>query len=129
MTDPERARAEFSWELMWSLFDGEESRLNIAHECLDRHDPESVAARIAHAEQGDRELTFGELSRSTARFAHLLASLGIARGDRVGVMIEPSPAFYTALFGTLKRGAVAVPLYTLFGPDSVRDRLEDCGAS
>jgi acetyl-CoA synthetase len=129
MTDPEQARAEFSWDRLWELFDGDESRLNIAHECLDRHDPDQVAARIAYAEDGEEGLTFGELSRSTAQFAHLLERLEIAPGDRVGVMIEPSPAFYTALFGTLKRGAVAVPLYTLFGPDAVRDRLEDCEAS
>jgi acetyl-CoA synthetase len=114
---------------MWELFDGDEERLNIAHECIDRHDPNRLAARIAYAAGGTDELTFGELTRATARFAHFLEDAGIGAGDRVGVMIEPSPAFYTALFGTLKRGAVAVPLYTLFGPDSVRDRLEDCDAS
>jgi acetyl-CoA synthetase len=41
-------------------------------------------------------------------------------------MLEPSLAFYGAVFGAVKRGAVAVPLFTLLGPDGVRLRVEDC---
>src|SRR5207249_4347794 len=39
---------------------------------------------------------------------------------------DPSLAFYGAVFGILKRGAVAVPLFTLLGPDGVRLRVDDC---
>ena len=42
------------------------------------------------------------------------------------VMLEPSRAFYMAVFGTMKVGAIAVPLFTLFGPDGVKLRVEDC---
>src|SRR3546814_16325016 len=41
-------------------------------------------------------------------------------------MLEPSPSFYAAMFGALKAGAIAVPLFTLFGPDGVRLRVRDC---
>ena len=41
-------------------------------------------------------------------------------------MLEPSLAFYAAVFGAIKRGAVAVPLFTLFGPEGVRLRVDDC---
>ena len=41
-------------------------------------------------------------------------------------MLEPSLAFYASLFGTMKLGAIAVPLFTLFGPDGVRSRVDDC---
>ena len=41
-------------------------------------------------------------------------------------MLEPSLAFYLALYGTMKMGAVAVPLFTLFGKDGLRLRLDDC---
>ena len=41
-------------------------------------------------------------------------------------MLEPSLAFYAALFGTMKHGAIAVPLFTLFGSDGVRLRVDDC---
>lgn len=130
VSGPDQAQAEFSWEALWSLFDGTEDQLNIAHECLDRHDPDAVAARIAYDDGRIDELTFGGLSGSTAQLAHVLeGELEIAAGDRIGVMMEPSPGFYTAIFGALKRGAVVAPLYTLFGPDAIRDRLQDCDAS
>ena len=47
-------------------------------------------------------------------------------GDRVAIMLEPSRAFYVGVFGAMKLGAIAVPLFTLFGPDGVRLRVEDC---
>jgi acyl-coenzyme A synthetase/AMP-(fatty) acid ligase len=50
----------------------------------------------------------------------------VAPGDRVAIMLEPSLAFYAALFGAIKRGAIAVPLFTLFGADGVRLRVRDC---
>lgn len=122
------AAEQFSWERMWELFDGTPESLNIAHECLDRHDPSRVAARIASADGSQETATFGELSRSTSQFAHWLSAQGIVAGTPVGVMMEPSSRFYTAIFGAIKAGAVAVPLYTLFGPDALRDRTDDCGA-
>ena len=125
---PEQAAAAFSWDALWSLFDGDGERLNIAHECVDRHESDAVAGRIAYADGGTLEFTFGELSRASSQIAHVLEDVGIAAGEPVGVMMEPSPAFYATVFGALKRGAVVVPLYTLFGPDAVRDRLDDCGA-
>src|SRR4029453_15565926 len=72
------------------------------------------------------EISFGELSRRSSQFANFLAAQGIAKGDRVGIMLEPSPLFYAALFGTMKRGAIAVPLFTLFGPEGLALRLNDC---
>jgi acetyl-CoA synthetase len=119
---------QFSYDGLWRLFDGDAEHLNIATECLDRHPSDTVAARLAHADGRYEELSFGELSELTSRFAHLLVARGVARGATVGVLMEPSRAFYTALFGVIKMGAVAVPLYTLFGPQAVRDRLDDCGA-
>ncbi len=41
-------------------------------------------------------------------------------------MLDPSRAFYTAMFGVIKRGAIAVPMFTLFGPDGIRLRVNDC---
>lgn len=128
-TDAWAAMTDFSWDRLWSLFEGNEQRLNIAHECLDRHPPDAVAARVAFADGRVDQPTFGELSRDSSRFAHLLESLGVRAGEPVGVMMDPSREFYAALFGIIKRGAVAVPLYTLFGPEALRDRLQDCGAS
>ena len=124
------AQRHFAPALLWDLFDGDRERLNIAHECIDRHaaDPARVAIRIAHADGRDEAITFRTIADTSSRFAHWLGERGVARGDRVAIMLEPSLAFYAALFGTMKLGAVAVPLFTLFGPDAVQARVEDCSA-
>jgi acetyl-CoA synthetase len=121
------AHRHFQSAALWSLFDGGRESLNIAVECLDRHAGSGrVAVRVAHADGRDEMLGFRDLSEWSARFAHWLAARGVAPGDRVAIMLEPSLAFYAALFGAIKRGAIAVPLFTLFGPDGVRLRVEDC---
>ena len=124
-TWPEAAR-DFSWEALWELFDGDRERLNLAHECVDRHPAGATALRLAFADGRLETHTFGDLAAWSSRFAHLLQRLGVGRGDRVAIMLEPSLAFYGALFGTVKRGAIAVPLFTLFGPDGVALRVDDC---
>ncbi len=122
------AMAQFSNEALWALFDGDRECLNIAHECIDRHagNPDRAAVRIAHEDGRDEVLTFDAIARWSARFAHFLRDTGIERGDRVAVMLEPSLAFYACIFGCMKSGAVAVPMFTLFGPEGARLRLEDC---
>ncbi len=123
------AQRHFSGARLWELFDGSREALNITHECVDRFaaaDPARVAIRIAHADGRDETISFGALSAAAARLAHYLAALGIAPGERVAIMLEPSLPFYAALFGAMKAGAVAVPLFTLFGPDGVRLRVDDC---
>jgi acetyl-CoA synthetase len=126
-TNREDALRHFSSAKLWELFDGGKDGLNIAHECIDRHVSDGrVAVRIAHADGHDEALTFEELSASSSRFAHWLAARGVGVGERVAIMLEPSRAFYVALFGAMKRGAIAVPLFTLFGPDGLRLRVDDC---
>ncbi len=122
------AQRHFNGAGLWALFDGDRERLNIAHECVDRwaKDPARMALRIAHADGAPETITFAALSAAASRFAHWLRAQGIERGDRVAIMLEPSAPFYAALFGTMKAGAVAVPLFTLFGPDVVRLRVDDC---
>jgi acetyl-CoA synthetase len=121
------AQRHFSTARLWDLFDGSRERLNIASECVDRHAaPGRVALRVAHADGSDETITFVELAAWSARFAHWLAAEGVRPGDRVAIMLEPSLAFYAALFGAMKRGAIAVPLFTLFGADGVRLRTQDC---
>jgi acetyl-CoA synthetase len=121
------AHRHFSSSALWSLFDGDRTSLNIAVECLDRHaETGGVAVRVAHSDGHNEALSFGDLSEWSSRVAHWLAARGVAAGDRVAIMLEPSLVFYAALFGAIKRGAIAVPLFTLFGPDGIRLRVEDC---
>ncbi len=122
------AQQHFSQAALWELFDGTRERMNIAHECVDRHAAraDAVAIRIARADGGDEIITFQALSAASARFAHFLRARQVAKGDRIAVMLEPSLAFYAAMFGAMKAGAVTAPMFTLFGPDGIRLRVDDC---
>lgn len=73
---------------LWELFDGDRERLNIAHECIDRHPGNRAAVRIVHGpEHGghDETLTFGALAAASSRFAHFLAARGVGP-DRKSVV-------------------------------------------
>jgi acetyl-CoA synthetase len=123
------AQGQFSSARLWELFDGDRERMNIAHECIDRHartDGGRTAVIVAHADGRDESLSFTELAQASSRFAHHFEALDVQPGDRVAIMLEPSLAFYAALFGAIKCGAIAVPLFTLFGPDGIRLRVGDC---
>ena len=117
---------QFSWEALWDLFDGNREWLNVAHECVDRHVGKGTALRIQFADGRREEHDFGALAEWSSRFAHYLEQEGVERAQRVAIMLEPSLAFYGAVFGTMKRGAIAVPLFTLFGPEGVALRIDDC---
>ena len=120
----------FSGEALWDLFDGTRDRINIAHECIDRYaageDGKRPALQIADADGTNEIISFAEISRKSSQVAHYILQNGVVTGDRVAVMLEPSLAYYAAMFGIIKAGAVAVPMFTAFGPDGIRLRVDDC---
>lgn len=122
------AQAHANADALWELFDGNREELNIAHECIVRHANGSgrAAVRIAHADGSDEILSFDTISKGAAQFAHWLKEQGIQPGERIAFMLEPSLPFYISLFGAMLSGAISVPLFTLFGPDGIRLRVEDC---
>jgi len=124
----DEAQQHCSKQALWALFDGDRDALNIAHECIDRHaaGPDRTAVIVVRPDQPDELLSFQQIAADSSRFAHLLAARGVQRGDRVAVMLEPGRMFYAAMFGAIKLGAIAVPLFMLFGPDGVRLRVLDC---
>ncbi len=113
---------------LWDLFRGNRDHFNIADECISRHADGSgrIAVRIAHADGTDTALSFDEIAAGSARFAHWLERNGIQRGDRIAFMLEPSLPFYLSLFGAMMMGAISVPLFTLFGLDGLKLRIDDC---
>src|SRR5882672_5038745 len=127
-TDYDDAQKLADARALWELFDGSRQHLNIAHECVSRHADGSgrTAVRIAHADGTDRALSFDEIAAGSARFAHWLVENGIRPGDRIAFMLEPSLPFYISLFGAMMMGAISVPLFTLFGLDGLRLRVDDC---
>ncbi|MDB5970397.1 MAG: AMP-binding enzyme family protein [Hydrocarboniphaga sp.] len=122
------AQAHANSNALWELFDGNREYLNIANECITRHADGSgrAAVRIAHAGGVDEILSFDEIAAGSARFAHWLVNNGVQPGDRIAFMLEPSLPFYLSLFGAITMGAISVPMFTLFGLDGLRLRLDDC---
>jgi len=120
------AQRHCSKDALWALFDGDREHFNITHECLDRHPRDAVAVHVIKAEGGIDSYTFGELSDGANRFANHLRTRGLRPGDGVAVMLEPSYEMYVVLFGAMKAGCIGVPLFTLFGPDGLRLRINDC---
>ncbi|MCH9670595.1 MAG: acyl-CoA synthetase [Gammaproteobacteria bacterium] len=120
------AHRYYAKEKLWELFSGDRTSLNITRECIDRHRGKGNAVRIAYADGRDEAYSFDQLSDWSSQFAHRLTRLGVVPGERVAILLEPSLAFYIGLFGAMKAGAVAVPMFTLFGRDALAMRLDDC---
>lgn len=130
-TSYEDAQNQWHPSKLWDLFNGDRNNFNISYECIDRHasDTDKVAVIVAHSNGYEEFLTFDQLSRESSHVAFYLEKQGVKPGERVGIMLEPGRAFYATLFGAMKMGAIVVPLFTLFGPEGLRLRVEDCTPS
>ena len=134
LSDYDRACAGFSWADARAKLDGLPGGrgLNIAHEAVDRHASgarrDRVAVRFLTAEGRRRDVTWGELADATSRFANALRALGVRKGDRVFALLGRVPDLYVAALGTLKYGGVFCPLFSAFGPEPIRARLQLGGA-
>ena len=126
LADIAAVRAGFSWEAARRSLEGlPGGGLNIAHEAVERHArSDKVAFRFLSAQGGRRDVSYAELSRLTSRFANLLRTLGVGRGDRVFVLSGRIPELYIAVLGALKNGSVVSPLFSAFGPEPIATRMK-----
>jgi acetyl-CoA synthetase len=101
--------------------------LNIAHECVGRHAAgplrDRTALRFVARGAAARDVSYGELDALTARFANMLASLGVGRGDRLFVLAGRVPELYVSVLGALRNGTVVTPLFSAFGPEPIATRV------
>lgn len=129
LRDYAHTRATFSWEAARRYLDGLPGGrgLNIAHEAVDRHAQgprhDHLALRWLGKRGEVRDFTYSQLSRLTSRFANVLQSLGVRKGDRIFVLAGRVPELYISALGTLKNGSVFCPLFSAFGPEPIRQRL------
>ena len=134
LRDYQQSVQEFRWEKIAAELDWfDQDHLNIAHVAIDAHlktDRKNKKALIWESKKGEvEEYTFSDLARLSNRFANaLVGELGVRKGDRVFFFLERVPEIYIGILGTLKAGGVIGPLFSAFGPDAVRDRLQDSGA-
>jgi acetyl-CoA synthetase len=122
VSDYVQARASFRWEIP--------AHFNIGHDVADQWAScEPGRAAILEVKQGGVvTTTFGQLSSRSNQLANWLASKGLQRGDRVGILASQRVETVLAHVAVYKSGCIAVPLFTLFGLDALRHRLADSGA-
>jgi acetyl-CoA synthetase len=117
-------RAAFRWDIP--------ARFNMAEACCDswaREDPGRVALIHQRGDGGTDEWTYGRLAAASDRLANALSAAGVGRGDRVAILLPQCPEVAITHFAAWKLAAVTLPLFTLFGPDALRFRLQDSGAT
>ncbi len=74
------------------------------------------------------EMSFEHLQDRSRRLANALSAIGVAKGDRVGILLPQCPETLIAHLAAYRLGAIALPLFTLFGPEAIEYRLNDSGA-
>ncbi len=143
--DPEAYWAEQARELAWirpwervlswtpphaRWFEG--GQLNAAYNCLDRHlagPRRNKAALVWEGEPGDqRVLTYWDLHREVGKFASVLKSLGVRKGDRVAIYLPMIVEAAVAMLACARIGAVHSVVFGGFSAESLRDRINDAEA-
>ncbi len=103
-------------------------RYNIASDVCDRHPREKLAMVHEDPEGRVQEVTWGQLQDDSARFANVLSALGVQAGDRVVMLLPPTPLTAAAFFGAWKTGAILLSMSVLYGDEGIRHRLTDSQA-
>jgi acetyl-CoA synthetase len=103
-------------------------RLNVAHNCLDRHVEAGLGDRVAihwRGEEGEeRDISYADLHRDVQRFANALKDLGVGKGDVVGIFLPMIPEVVVAMLACARIGAPHNVVFGGFAPESVRERME-----
>jgi acetyl-CoA synthetase len=103
-------------------------KLNVSHNCLDRHVEAGNGDRVAfhwHGEEGEtRDITYADLHRDVQRFANALKDKGVTKGDVVGIYLPMIPEVAVAMLACARIGAVHNVVFGGFSAESVKERME-----
>jgi acetyl-CoA synthetase len=103
-------------------------KLNVSHNCLDRHVEAGNGDRIAfhwRGEEGEeRDVTYADLLRDVQRLANALKDQGVSKGDVVGIYLPMIPEVAVAMLACARIGAPHNVVFGGFAPESVRERME-----
>ncbi len=140
----ERAEELITWDKKWDTvldadmitpvikwFDG--GKLNVSTNCLDRHLTNGRSDKAALIWQGEPEddvkvYTYKELHREVCRFANVLKSHGVKKGDRVSVYLPMIPELAITLLACTRIGAIHSVVFAGFSAQSLQSRVQDCEA-
>jgi acetyl-CoA synthetase len=115
------------WNPPWAKW-FKEGRLNASHNCLDRHVDAGKGDKVAFHWVGEdgstRDVTYAELLDMTMRFANVLKSLGIGKGDVVGIYMPMIPETPAAMLACARIGATHNVVFGGFAVEAVRERME-----
>jgi acetyl-CoA synthetase len=102
---------------------------NIGVDVCDKWATERYRLALIYEDESGRteKYTFWDIKNLSNRLANALRAHGIARGDRVAILLPQCPETAIAHVAIYKIGAIAVPLFTLFGPDALEYRLVNSG--
>ena len=144
--DPEGYWADWAKQLEWSqpwtqVLDWKPpkakwflgGKINASVNCLDRHVRAGRGGRVALIWEGEppgevRRITYGELHADVNKFANVLKSLGVKRGDRVAIYLPMVPEVAVAMLACARIGAPHSVVFGGFSAESLRDRINDAGA-
>src|SRR6201995_4606251 len=118
----EKLYRDFRWDIP--------ARFNIAQACCDRYaDGTGRLALIYVDEDGTSARTsFDELADLSRRFANVLESDGLVRGDRVALFLSQSLELLIGHLAAFRAGMISIPLFALFGEDALEFRLANSAA-
>ena len=105
---------------------------NIGYDVCDKwaeQDPDRRALTIVNNDETSKNISFGQLKAFSNRIANMLVAEGRERGDRIGVLLPQMLETAASHIAIYKMGAIAVPLFVLFGPDALQHRIVDGGIS
>jgi len=135
LLDYEETLTSFSWEKINGELSGlpQGKGLNIAYEAIERHSDgnlkDTVALRFIRKNRTVNDFTYSMLQKQTSKFANVLKNLGVKKGERVFSLAGRIPELYITALGTLKTSAVFCPLFSVFGPEPVFQRMNKGEAS
>ncbi|MCJ7730127.1 MAG: acetate--CoA ligase [Sedimentisphaerales bacterium] len=104
--------------------------LNVSYNCLDRHLGTATAKKTAIIWQGEvqdavRKYTYEQLHKEVCKFANVLKSKGIKKGDRVAIYLPMVPELPIAMLACARIGAIHSVVFGGFSADSLKDRIND----
>jgi acetyl-CoA synthetase len=136
----EQAEAFLSWFKPWKKvmhsdfekgdikwFEG--AKLNVSHNCLDRHlekrgDQTAIIWESDDPKQ-DKKISYKELHTQVCKFANVLKKQGVKKGDRVCIYLAMTPEVAVAMLACTRVGAIHSVVFGGFSPQALRDRVQD----
>ena len=107
-------------------------KMNIIHNCVDKYQQSTISNQLSVVWEGEegttRSLTYGELYKEVNKTANALRSLGLGKGDAIGLFMPMAPEIVIALLAIAKIGGIILPLFSGYGAGAIVSRLVDANA-